>query len=83
MHPHLERAALERRAERDRPTAGDPEPPRPSPQPPQPPAPPTPVPEPPPQPDEPPVPTATTPALLVSARSIASRIAAHAAERRW
>jgi len=63
----------------DRSVAEDPQPPRPAPQPPQPPAPPTPVPQPPPQPDEPPVPTA----LLDSARTVADRIAAHAAARRW
>jgi hypothetical protein len=76
----------------DRPAAGDPQPPGPVPQPPQPPAPPgpvpqppappTPVPQPPPQPDEPPVPTAAA-ALLASARSVATRIAASAAEHRW
>jgi colicin import membrane protein len=71
-----------------RPSAGDPipqpeptpEPPQPpTPVPPQPPAPPTPIPQPPPPPDQPPVPTA----ILESARAVAGRIAAHAAERRW
>jgi hypothetical protein len=57
--------------------AGDP--PRPPGPPPEPPPPPSPVPEPPPQPEPPPVPTA----LLQSARALAARIAAHAAERRW
>ncbi len=70
------------RIELDRPAAGDPQPPGPSPQPPHPPAPPTPVPQPPPQPDEPPVPTVTAP-LLASARSVATRIATYAADRRW
>ncbi|MGZ4138005.1 MAG: hypothetical protein ACXVPX_10610, partial [Actinomycetota bacterium] len=77
--------------EAPRPSAGDPipppgptpEPPQPpqppTPVPPQPPAPPTPVPQPPAPPDQPPVPTA----IRESARAVAGRIAAHAAERRW
>lgn len=66
-------------AVRHGPHAGDPVPPGPAPEPPQPPAPPTPVPPPPPPPDQPPVPTA----LRRSARAVAGRIAAIAAERRW